>query len=274
MPVLLGALGSVLIGFSDFFGRRSSGESSAVTTVHTAAWAGAAAGAVLALVLRHQPGMRDLLLGSLSGFAAGAALAMLYRAMVVSTVGVASPVAAVTTAVATVGVDVAQGNRPTVIVTVGIVLGLVSLIAAAWSDDGGDLRVGIALSVAAGLTFAVMLLLGAATSDDSGLWPLVAQRITSGAALAVFALSRGVPLTPPTPSLRRTAAMGGVFGSLGVGVTFLGLQRGAVGSVSVAASMYPAVTVALRWIADGERLHRHQIVGLAGSLVAVGLIVG
>lgn len=274
MPVLLGALGSVLIGFSDFFGRRSSGESSAVATVHVAAWAGATAGAILALILRNQPGVRDLVLGSLSGFASGAGLAMLYRAMVVSTVGVVSPVAAVTTAVATVAVDVGRGNRPTALVTVGIVLGLVSLIAAAWDDDGGDRRTGIALAVGAGLIFAVMLLLGAATSDDSGLWPLVAQRVTAGAALAVFAVSRGVELAPPTRALRRTAAMGGVFGSLGIGVTFLGLQRGEVGAVSVASSMYPAVTVALRWIADGERLHAHQIAGLAGSLLAVGLIVG
>lgn len=274
MPVLLGALGSVLIGCSDFFGRRSSGKSSAVATVHLAAWAGAVAGTIVAVVLRHDPELRDLVLGGLSGFASGAALAMLYRAMVVSTVGVVSPIAAVTTAVATVGVDVADGNRPTTKVTIGIIVGLVSLLFAAWDDEGGDRRTGVALAVGAGLIFAVMLLLGAATSDESGVWPLVAQRVVAGLALGTFALSTGTAALPSDWSTRRTAATGGVFGGLGIGATFVGLQRGDVGSVSVAASFFPAVTVALRWLADGERLRPIQIAGLLGSLVGIALIVG
>jgi drug/metabolite transporter (DMT)-like permease len=275
MSVLLGALGSVLIGISDLFGRRSSGASSAVATVHVAFWAGSATGAIGAVLLGHRASWADVGYGAASGVATALALWALYQAFVVSSVGVASPVTAVMTGVVSVGFEAIRGSSPSTLALVGMTIGVVSLVLAAWSPETSGLIPGISLAALAGGAFAVMLLLGAETSEASGLWPLSVQRATAALIVLTIALATSSDPLPRAPGVRRTAAAGGAAGSLGVGVTFVGLQRAgeaSVGAVAVASSFYPAVTVALRWVLDGERLRWWQVAGLVGSLVAVALI--
>ncbi|NOX31850.1 MAG: hypothetical protein GXP35_17665, partial [Actinobacteria bacterium] len=67
MSVLLGALGSLLIGTSDLFGRRSSGQSSPMATVLVSFGVGAFVAGGLAVTLGHSPRLVDLGLGAASG---------------------------------------------------------------------------------------------------------------------------------------------------------------------------------------------------------------
>ncbi len=248
-----------------------------MATVLVSFGAGAIVAAGLAITFGHSPKLVDLGLGAASGLAAGVALWAIYQAFVLTSVGVAAPIAAVVSGVIPVVLDSVTGAPPSDMATIGIVIGLVSLILAAWSPGTADLNRGIALAAFAGLAFAAMLLLGAETSAESGLWPLVAQRSVAAMLIAVSGAALGRELLPREASVKRTAAIGGVFGTLGVGAIFIGFQRATtatVGAVAVAGSMYPAVTVALRWMFDGERLRWWQAVGLAGSLVGVALIAG
>ena len=51
-------------------------------------------------------------------------------------------------------------------------------------------------------------------------------------------------------------------------------REGLLAVVAVITSLYPASTIALAQIVLGERLARHQVIGLVLATVAVVLIVG
>ena len=51
-----------------------------------------------------------------------------------------------------------------------------------------------------------------------------------------------------------------------------GTREGLTGLVSVIASLYPTVTIALAFVVLGERLDRVQVAGAAGVLAGVALI--
>ena len=54
----------------------------------------------------------------------------------------------------------------------------------------------------------------------------------------------------------------------------IGAQRGSLGEVAVASSMFPAVTAALAAVFDDETLRWWHLAGIAGVLTGVGLIAG
>jgi drug/metabolite transporter (DMT)-like permease len=54
----------------------------------------------------------------------------------------------------------------------------------------------------------------------------------------------------------------------------LASQRGIVSTVSVLASLYPIVTVALAMLVLRERVSRMQLVGVALTFAGIGLISG
>ena len=84
MGILLGALASVLIGITDFFGRYGTRRANAVTATATAMLAGIATTGAFFLVVSSTWIGRDVLLGVASGVLIGLALALLYESMSIS----------------------------------------------------------------------------------------------------------------------------------------------------------------------------------------------
>lgn len=275
MPVVVyGLLAALLIGSSDFLGARSAGRTTALQTTTAAFLGGAVAVAAFSPALGTII-VRDLWLGAISGVAAAVALTALWQGYARSSIGVTAPVAAVFSTSLPVVYEALRGDVPGGLGWAGLVVGIVALILTSWqprrSDTGDDVRAGVVLGTVAGVAFAVMFVVAISTSEDSGTWPVAAQRLTAFVLAVGFGLSTGRRTFADIASVR-WSLLAGVFGACGVASTVYGGQRGPVAPVIVAGSMYPAVAVGLAWLLMRQRLTRRQGAGLAAALIGVALI--
>ena len=272
MPVLLGVLASVLIGVSDYFGRYCTRRAHAMTSVGTAFIGGLAVTAVLLFFVPSAIGYEALVLGAVSGALMAVALSAMWHSMAMSSAAVASPIVAAFTALGPLVYGLATGERPSRIVAAGIALAIVGLLAAVIVPDlGGRLRAGIAFAVLAGACFAVATVLLARTSLDSGMWPAVSQRLVASVVMLVATRAMRIPQVLPR-TLRLPGLIGGMVGGAGMATLIAGLQRGPVGEVAVAGSLYPIVTIALAVLFDEDRLRWWQVIGITAVLTGTTLM--
>lgn len=275
MPVVVyGLLAALLIGSSDFLGARSAGHTTALQTTTAAFLGGAVAVAVFSPALGTIV-VRDLWLGAISGVAAAVALTALWQGYARSSIGVAAPVAAVFSTSLPVIYEALRGDAPGGLGWAGLAVGIVALLLTSWqprrSDTGDDVRVGVVLGTVAGVAFALMFVVAISTSEDSGTWPVAAQRLTAFVLAVGFGLATRRRPFADIASVR-WSLLAGVFGACGVASTVYGGQRGPVAPVIVAGSMYPAVAVGLAWLFMRQRLTRRQGAGLVAALIGVALI--
>ena len=272
MPVLLGVLASVLIGVSDYFGRYCTRRAHAMTSVGTAFIGGLAVTAVLLFFVPSAIGYEALVLGAVSGALMAVALSAMWHSMAISSAAVASPIVAAFTALGPLVYGLATGERPSRIVAAGIALAIVGLLVAVIVPDlGGRLRAGITFAVLAGSAFAVATVLLARTSLDSGMWPAVSQRLVASVVMLVATRAMRIPQMLPS-TLRLPGLIGGMFGGAGIATLIAGLQRGPVGEVAVAGSLYPIVTIALAVLFDEDRLRWWQVIGITAVLAGTSLM--
>ena len=270
MAIVLGLVASLLIGGSDFLGARSAGRTTALQTT-TAAFLGGALAALVYSPFLGSPSVRDLGLGALSGVMVAVALTTLWRAYAISSIGVAAPLAAVVSTVLPVLVDALRGEVPGVLGWAGVVVGVLALFLTSWAPGATGTREGILLGAGSGVFFAAMFLISVEASDESGTWPVVAQRATAFVlALAAAGVIRQRPFGPLAPT--RWSLVAGVLGASGVAAIVYGGQRYPLAPVVVSGSMYPAVAIALAWLFLHQRLTHRQVAGLGAALVGVALI--
>jgi len=272
MPIVLGAIASVLIGCSDFLGRYGTRRSNAITATSGAMLGGAVSGLVaLALI----PGVfagRDIALGAASGLLVGVALALLYEAMATSSAAVAGPLVALGAALIPLGWDVVRGNWPSGLALVGIVVAIASLLVVMYSPAlSGTLRRGIGLSLMASVLFGASFVMIGEAGNDSGVWAPAAQRVTALAMMLGLATARRVPRLPPRPLLG-PMLISGTCGSLAIVAFALGTQQGSLATVAVAASMFPAVSATLAAAFDEDTLHWWQMIGILGVIAGIALM--
>ena len=275
MSVVFGLLAALLIGSSDFLGARTAGRTTALQTT-TAAFIGGAVAVAAYSPLFGTPTSRDLWLGAASGIAAALALTTLWLGYSRSTIGVVAPVAAVVSTVVPVLYAAARGESPGWLGWCGVVVGAIALILTSWNPrtvDGVDehVRGGVALGALAGLAFAAMFLIAVSTSEESGTWPVAAQRFTAFVVAVAFGLATGRRPFADLGSVR-WSVVAGVLGASGVGAIVYGGQRGPLAPVVVAGSLYTAVAVGLAYVFLHQRLTSRQVSGLVASLVGVALI--
>lgn len=272
MPVLLGALSAVLIAVSDTLGRSGSRRVSPVSHVSTAMVAGVVTAIVWALALGNDLIGGDIVRGALSGLLASSALALLYKGMADSSAAVASPVAAVFVGLIPLAWDVARGADLTVLAGAGCAIGIASLALTTLNPNlGGRVITGLVYGLAGGVLFGATLILLGETSEDSGAWPVAAQRLVGFVTMFFFALRTAVPVILPG----RWIALGllsGLAGTSGIVAFAIGAQTGDLGVVSVASSMFPAGVAVLSRLFDDDELHWWQAVGIAGAIAGTVLI--
>ncbi len=272
MAILLGALASVLLGSSDFLGRYGTRRSHAITTVSGALIGGIAISAVGVLVIPSVYARRDIVLGVLSGLVVGLALATLYEAMATSSAAVAAPLVALGVALFPLGWDLAFGAELSWLITAGVALSLGSLLFVTYSPGlTGNIGRGVRIALVSALLWGVSTILIGETSDDAGAWGPLAQRIVAFVVMMVLATYRSVRRVPPRPLLP-IVLLSGVLGACGMIAFVLGTQRGSLGSVAVASSMFPAVSAALSAAFDDDTLHWWQMIGIAGVIGGVAMM--
>ena len=272
MPILLGALASVLIGCSDFLGRYGTRRSNAITATSGAMLGGAVSGLVALALIPGVFATRDIVLGAASGLFVGVALALLYEAMATSSAAVAGPLVALGAALIPLGWDVVLGDRPSGLVLVGIVVAIASLLVVTYSPAlKGTLRRGIGLSLMASVLFGASFVMIGEAGDDSGVWAPATQRVTALAMMLGLATVRHVPRLP-SRSLMGPMLISGTCGSLAIVAFALGTQQGSLATVAVSASMFPAVSATLAAAFDEDTLRWWQMIGILGVITGIALM--
>lgn len=272
MAVLLSLAAALCYGLSDFVGGLASRRTSAWPVAFVGALAAFVGALVLVVATDGAPTRADLAWGALAGVGSGAGGAFLYRGLAAGRMGVVAPISAVGAALLPVCVGVATGERPAVLVWLGIAAAVPGIWLVSREPGGsGDLAAGILDGVLAGVGFGLLFAAMGQVPEEAGFAPLaVAQGVGVVAVAATAALlgGRWVPYD-------RSQAWGALAGVLATGAVvafLLATQTGLLTIASVVTSLYPAITVALAAVVLRERIHGSQGVGLLLCGVAVGLV--
>ncbi|MBZ5733719.1 EamA family transporter [Nocardioides sp. TRM66260-LWL] len=271
-------------GLSDFLGGLASKRASAWTVGIAGQLAGALLVALLGVTLvTGDPTRADLAWGLLAGLGNGFGVAFLYRGLASGRMGVVAPVSGVAAAVVPVVVGLASGERPGVLV----LLGMLAAVPAIWlvaSEPGADphsvpdaaspadgLRDGLLAGLGFGLLFAAI----AQVPDAAGALPLAASQTGGALTLGLLAAASGGLGSAALAGARRGAALGaltGLLGALAVLLFLTATHHGYLTVVAVIAALYPAGTVLLAAGVLREPIHRLQGLGLALCGLAVALV--
>ncbi|MFW2333003.1 EamA family transporter [Ilumatobacter sp.] len=281
MGILL-ALGSGLVyGVSDYVGGRASRRRPPIVIAFVAELAMLCVMlAVVPVVEATGPSGRALWWGIVGGIAGSLGVLGLYVSLSKGNMTVVAPVTGVVAAAVPVVAGLVLGERPGVLAGVGIVFALSAVALVSGAVDGmvgvGNVAVApaiVVLAVLAGAGFG-MLFVAYSRTGDSGLWPLLTGRIGATplllAALLV-ARSRGPLHVSDREVLLPGLAIGLMIG-LANGLYLLATRRGLLSVVAVLVALYPASTVALATVLDGERATRWQLVGMVVAGLAVACI--
>jgi drug/metabolite transporter (DMT)-like permease len=214
-----------------------------------------------------------------AGLAGATGLLMYYRALAVGTMGVISPIAALSVVIP-VAVGLANGHWPSAAVGAGIVLALLGVVAASGPERSrGRSLHPVLLAAASAVCFGVTLLFIARGAAHSPVMTMVGMRVASVLPLAAIVL--GVRRQPgaavaASGSARRwmLVVVAGLFDVSANLVFALASTAGTLPVVSILGSLYPAVTVLLARVVHGERLGRMQQCGVVIALLGVALIAG
>jgi drug/metabolite transporter (DMT)-like permease len=273
IAVLLALAGAVSYGVSDFIGGLASRRAS-VWPVAVLSCAGSLLGAfVVALADPGAPTAADLGWGALAGVGAGAGTAFLYRGLAGGRMGVVAPVSGVGATLLPVLIGVATGERPSLLVWLGMLVALpgIWLVSREDAATGPTGASGFLEGALAGSGFGVLFAALGQVPEDAGLWPLCVAEVAAVLTTVVAALALG---GDPRPS-RRVEWWGLLSGLLAAaaGLSFLlATHHGLLSVSAVLTSLYPAFTVLLAALVLREHIHRAQAWGLALCGLAVVLV--
>lgn len=284
--VYLLAIGSAaLYGAADFTGGFASRRASTIPVVLLSQASGLLLlGLILPFLPHARPSRPDLLWGIGAGFTGGAGVALLYRALAIGAMTVVAPTTAVCAVAIPAGVAIVLGERPAPLATLGIGLGILSIVLVSRQTEMAEigdgaaaarrrLGPGIGTALAAGVAIGLFFLCLAKTGPAAGMWPLLVSRLVSVALWVSIATAGRRSLRMPSRVIGLTA----VCGALDMAANALYLLATKLGPLSIVvtlSSLYPASTVLLARIVLGERLNLWQVTGVASALAAIGLIVG
>jgi len=271
--VLLALASAAAYGTSDFVGGVTSRRASPWQVAVVGVSVGGSWAVLAAVLLPGSATAADLAWGALAGVGNGLGGAFLYRGLARGRMGVVGPVSAVGAALLPVVVGVALGERPGLLVWLGIVVALPGIWLVAREPGAGRLDAGLVDGLLAGAGFGLLFAALGQVPEGAGLWPVAVSQLTG--VVAVVALAAGLrqswlPRTA-TPVLGGTVT--GSLSILAVVGFLLATQRGLLAVSAVLASLYPAVTVLLARGFLAERLHPAQVGGLVACGGAVVLVV-
>ena len=272
MSAIVLALGaSILWGVGDFLGGLTSRRLAAITVLAVSELAGWLA--VVAVVLATRPDVPSAQAAGaavLAGVAGVVGLGCLYRGMAVGAMNVVAPVSSAS-AVIPLAVGLARGERPGALQLAGTVLVLAGVVLVSLEPGaGGGLAAGVGLALFAALGFgSYFVFIDSASEDGVAMAILVSRGVATLLAFAAaFARSAWRPSRAALPACIAV----GLFDVSANGLLALALNEGLVSLVSVLASLYPVVTLALAYAVLHERFGRVQAVGAGAALTGVALI--
>jgi len=275
LTALLSAATAALFGSGDFLGGLASRRSPALAVTGVVYAVGAVTFAALLLAVRPDALTRaDLLWGTASGVAGTVGILALYAALAIGRMSIVAPITAALSGGGPALFDLARGSRVGPVTLAGLALALVAVVIVSTTtgtvEEHGMPPRAVGLSVLAGLSFAGSLVSLSLTAPASGFAPLLIARAVGTAIMLVAIVVRRREMALDRSGFRMAAGAGLL--DAAANITMISAIR--IGPLAVAAvvgSLYPVATMLLaRWVL-GERLKRHQALGVALALAAVVL---
>ena len=270
VALALGA--SLLWGVGDFLGGLGSRRIAALTVLAVSELAGWIAVLIVVVAAGPEtPPPQAFGAAALAGIGGVVGLGGLYRGMAVGAMGVVAPISSAA-AVIPVVVGLLRGERPGTLQLAGMAFVLAGVVLVSREPGTGGTRfaagAGLALLAAAG--FGSYFVFIDVASEDGVAWAVLVSR---GVA-TVLAIGAAVAVSSPRPPRRLLLPLiaVGLFDVSANGLLALALNEGLVSVVSVLASLYPVVTLALAYIVLHERVGRVQELGVVAALAGVAFI--
>jgi drug/metabolite transporter (DMT)-like permease len=274
MTILLSLFAAASYGLGDFNGGIFSRRGGAWAVSLVAQLSGTALVLLLVAFDGGSPTAADLGWAVVAGVANGFGTAFLYRGLASGRMGVVAPVSGVGAVLVPVVVGVLTGERPDLLVWVGVLLALPAIWLVSREPVTGptpDTGSGVLDGVLAGLGFGTLFAALAQVHHGSGFLPLALNQLIAGGTIIVVALALRQDWVP-----RNRYAAGGIFsgalGAMATGLFQAATQHGYLTVAAVITSLYPAFTVLLAATVLREHVHRTQAVGLALCAGAVVLV--
>lgn len=278
MAILLALLSALSYGLSDFVGGLVSRRASAWSVAVVGQSAAVACTAVAAVFVTGSATGHDFAWAAVGGVASGVGTGFLYRGFSSGRMGVVAPISAVGSALVPVLAGVAGGERPDLLVWLGVGLAVPAIWLVSSAPRAGDaagrtpLAVGAVDGVLAGLGFGGLFAALGQVPDGAGLWPLTLTQVVTVPTVVVIATLLRTSWWPRGRAVR-AAALTGPLGAMATVLFLFAAQRGFLTVTGVLASLYPAATVLLAAQVLKERVHRAQAGGLVLCAVSVVLVV-
>jgi drug/metabolite transporter (DMT)-like permease len=282
LAIVIGLASAVTYGVADFFGGLAAKRTPAVVVTAFAALVGLAVLVPFALLVPARPSFEAFLWGALSGITGAAAIFLLYAALAIGPMSILSPLTAVLSAIVPMTWGLVGGERLPWWGYVALGGVLVAIVLVGFVPEKGAVRPrlrGLVYATFSGILIGCFFILVDQAPADSGLYPIVANRVVAGSILLVVL---GVLLL--LARRRRVAPFPGLRGAWGLIVAcgvadaaanvliLTGLRMGDLTVMSVLAALYPGGTIALAALVLRERIAPVQWVGLLLALAAAAVL--
>jgi drug/metabolite transporter (DMT)-like permease len=279
LAIALGLVASVSWGFADFIGGIKSRALPLLTVIGLSQAAGLVVIAVI--VAAHgegPPSGRYAVYAALSAVGGLGGLIAFYRGLSIGAMSVVAPVASLSAAIPVI-FGLATGERPSVLQGAGMAIAIAGVALAAreegpeGAEPGARVASGFGLALLAALGFGSFFVGMDKAAEADALWPILVNRIAGVAMLAVLVASLRPRLALGRADFSALFAVGTL--DMAANALFAAASReGLVSLVSVLASLYPVVVIALAHIVLKERTSPLQLGGAGLALGGVALIVG
>lgn len=287
LTVVLGLTGALSYGAADFFGGLAAKRLSPIVVTAGVSLVGLFLLFLASLIVEGQWSAEAWWWGAVSGLTGALAIGLLYACLAIGPMSILSPTTAFLSAVVPVtwGLITGSGLSPWLYPALG--LAMVAVVLVGVVPDRRAIRPtgkGLTMAVASGILIGLFFILIDQTPDDSGLTPLVANRLAQGSLLIVIIATmwwwqRKTSTRPAIlggPGQLRLAAPvivgAGVLDAAANAAVIVGLRLGDLTVVSVLTALYPAGTILLAAAVLRERVAKLQVVGLALALVASAML--
>jgi len=182
ITVVLGLAGALVYGAADFLGGLAARRISAVRVTAIGALSGVVLLALGTLVVPGEWSEGALFWGAISGVTGAAAIALLYACLAIGPMSILSPLTAVTSAIVPLTWGLVTGSELNAIAYPAFALALVAVVLVGFVPAKEAVRptaAGLSMATISGTLIGAFYILIDQTPDDSGLIPLVANRVVN-----------------------------------------------------------------------------------------------
>ena len=286
LTVALGLIGALAYGGADFYGGLAARRSSTILTTLGVALVGLVGLALTSPFVAAVSSYDAWFYGAASGLAGAIGIGLLYGSLAIGPMSILSPATAFISAIVPVSAGLSQGEGGGTFFYVALGLALLAVVLVGFVPEKGAVRprpIGLLMAAGSGTFIGFTVILIDLSPANSGLIPLLANRMVSSSALIVAAgalvLTRvALSRTPRLPGLTEFRSVGtmiiiaGVMDVLANVAVIYGLRSGDLSVISVLIALYPAGTILLASVVLKERIALIQWAGLALALVASALL--